>query len=157
VKVEDIAHHLGNQCRYTGATREFYSVAQHSCHVSELVEPRLKIAALLHDASEYVMLDMSRPIKYEPYFGKAFRGAQKRAEAIVETAFNLNWLTSEDHAAIKKADNQMLARERYDLLPRQGVWEILEGIQPPDFTITPWSPKKARRMFMTYYERYTRG
>lgn len=34
VDITDIAHALSNQCRYTGHTRMFYSIAEHSYHVS---------------------------------------------------------------------------------------------------------------------------
>jgi hypothetical protein len=151
VRVEDIAHSLSNLCRYTGHVREFYSVAQHSVYVSLLVPERLAMAGLFHDAQEYVLNDVSRPIKYDPYYGKAIRGAQKRAEAVVLEALGLE-LTQEDHDTIKYADNQMLALERDQLLPPGADWDIIEGIVRPDLTIRPWSPREARRRFMARYE-----
>src|ERR687896_137919 len=53
----DIARALANQCRFGGHSRVFYSVAQHSVIVSELVEQRGgdaedAFAALMHDAGE---------------------------------------------------------------------------------------------------------
>jgi uncharacterized protein len=154
VRVEDIAHSLSNLCRYTGHTREFYSVAQHSVYVSQLVPAYLALAALFHDAQEYVLNDVSRPIKYDPYYGKAIRGAQKRAEAVIQEALHIHWLEQAEHDIIKDADNTMLATERDQLLPEpeRAKWDIVEGIPRADITIRPWSPREARRRFMARYE-----
>jgi len=59
----DIARALGNLCRFGGHCRTFYSVAQHSVIVSELVEQRGGdvedvFAALMHDAVEPLDLEL---------------------------------------------------------------------------------------------------
>lgn len=56
----DISHSLAHLCRFNGHTREFYSVAQHSCIVADLVPEEHKLAALLHDATEAYLGDMTR-------------------------------------------------------------------------------------------------
>lgn len=61
--IEDIAHALSNLCRFGGHTMRFYSVAEHCLRTVELVEPKHKLAALLHDASEAYLIDMPSPIK----------------------------------------------------------------------------------------------
>ena len=67
IKIEDIAHALSNQCRFSGHARSFYSVAQHSAHCAEIAclasNAPLARAMLLHDASEAYLLDMPRPLK----------------------------------------------------------------------------------------------
>lgn len=65
-RTEDIAHQLGMVCRYNGAIRHFYSVAEHSVLVSLLME-ELKLGdpmeGLMHDAHEAYMCDMVSPWK----------------------------------------------------------------------------------------------
>src|SRR5665811_1025646 len=64
ISIEDIAHALTMQCRFGGHLPDFYSVAQHSLNCSYLIDnPKLKLTALLHDASEAYLLDIPRPIK----------------------------------------------------------------------------------------------
>ena len=52
VCVIDIAHMLSMKCRFSGATRDFYSVAQHAILLSHAVPAEFAYAALHHDDSE---------------------------------------------------------------------------------------------------------
>src|ERR1700756_5230806 len=72
VEIGDIAHGLARVARWNGQTRgpEIFSVAQHSLLVEALfaaaeVSPpaQARLAALLHDAPEYVIGDMISPFK----------------------------------------------------------------------------------------------
>ena len=72
VEIEDIAHGLARVARWNGQTHgaHAFSVAQHSVIVEQLVsefypaiDPRWRLAALLHDSSEYVIGDMISPVK----------------------------------------------------------------------------------------------
>ena len=58
----DISHALAHLCRFNGHTREFYSVAQHSCIVAELVPEEHRLAALLHCAPKAYLGYMTRPL-----------------------------------------------------------------------------------------------
>lgn len=66
--LDDITHALSNMGRFTGHTKRFYSVAEHSVLVSSIVstvtkDPRIILQALMHDASEAYLADISSPFK----------------------------------------------------------------------------------------------
>ena len=72
VEIEDIAHGLARVARWNGQTKgeHSFSVAEHSVIVEQLcvkfepkLERRWRLAALLHDAPEYVIGDMISPFK----------------------------------------------------------------------------------------------
>ena len=60
--VDDIAQGLANICRYSGQCNRFYSVAEHSLLVSETAVG-FELEALMHDAAEAFLGDITRPLK----------------------------------------------------------------------------------------------
>src|SRR4051794_27255584 len=85
IEIRDIAHALGNLCRFGGHCRVFYSVAQHSCLVADLVERRGAGVecvhwALLHDASEAYLGDLPHPVKRYSELGALYRAAEGRLQ-----------------------------------------------------------------------------
>ena len=96
IEIEDIAHGLAFVARWNGQTRgDFpYSVAEHSLLVEEIfsrcnpgIGLRWQLAALLHDAPEYVIGDMISPVKAAvgPDYGKL----DERLTAAVHLRFGL--------------------------------------------------------------------
>lgn len=89
----DIAHHLGQLCRFTGACSRFYSVAEHSLLVARLVDEAggtdEEIAlALLHDAAEAYLGDVSRPLKSVGGFSE-YRTLETLAMLVIMDRFGL--------------------------------------------------------------------
>ena len=145
VAIEDIAHALANVCRFAGHVREFYSVAQHSVLVSYRVPREDALAALLHDAAEAYVGDVTRPLKpLLPGSG----GIEVRIMAAILRRFDL---PTEIPPSVHAADLQMLATERRDLLTEATdgePWPCLAGVEPLPELIAPWAPAAAKRMFL---------
>lgn len=156
VAIEDIAHALSNQCRFSGHVRRFYSVAEHSLHVAELcVSTPFELWALLHDASEAYLVDLPRPLKYHGQFGEAYRAIEADVQRTILQAFGIRMLAMPK--PVHRADIVMLATERRDLMPQVGEWALLEGVEPTRLrVVSPMQPAEAERAFLLTFERLTR-
>jgi 5'-deoxynucleotidase YfbR-like HD superfamily hydrolase len=113
VEIEDIAHGLAFVARWNGQTigRYAYSVAEHSLLVEELfglmvpgAEARWRLAALLHDAPEYVIGDMISPVKAA--VGPGYAALDARLQRAVHLRFGLPAeLPGQVKSLIKRADS----------------------------------------------------
>ncbi len=158
IDIEDIAIGLSNKARFNGQIDFFYSVAQHSVHVSDLIRcpmPEVRLTALLHDAAEYVLGDLNTLLK--PLF-PAFRVLESRVQMQIHRHFGLEPETSEFlHKEIKLADNRAVLTEKRDLREktRNDVWAGYEHIRPDTARIMPLSPEVAKRLFLDRFEQFT--
>lgn len=152
IDLADIAHALSNICRFTGHTREFYSVAQHSILVSRILPPELRLAGLLHDASEAYLSDVSSPVKHQPDFEAAYGPAEDRLMNVIATKFGFIW--PPQNPVLKMADEAILRAEARDLMPTTTWWkEDATLIYAPK--IVPLSPKVAKSAFLLEYRSLT--
>ena len=112
IEIEDIAHGLARVARWNGQTKgdHAYSVAEHSVLVESLTaqfEPNLdrhwRLAALLHDASEYVVGDMISPFKAA--LGLDYKEFENRLTRAVHMRFSIPLDVPEKiEKLIKRAD-----------------------------------------------------
>jgi hypothetical protein len=61
--LDDIAHGLAFNCRWNGATKTYFSVAEHCCMMHDEAPNELKALALFHDAEEAYWGDIIKPLK----------------------------------------------------------------------------------------------
>lgn len=96
IEIEDIAHGLAFVARWNGQTiGDFaYSVAEHSLLVETIFSrmnpsapAKWQLAALLHDAPEYVIGDMISPVKAA--VGPGYSALDERLEAAIHIRFGL--------------------------------------------------------------------
>ena len=152
IRITDIAHSLSMLCRYTGHTKQFYSVAQHSVYVSLLVPPPQKLPALLHDSAEAYLGDVSTPLKH--LLPDYARLEYRMWRTIIEK-YGLEEIDV-DYRAIKCADNDMLNVEAKTLMDNVDGWGLPKYTQFK-FTLLSsqiWSPATAETNFLMSFSEY---
>lgn len=112
IEIEDIAHGLARVARWNGQTigDHAYSVAQHSLLVEQImgmIAPQSTraelLAALLHDAPEYVIGDMISPFKAA--IGGDYKEVEHRLQSAIHLRFGLPaFLSDRQTKLIKRAD-----------------------------------------------------
>ncbi len=138
IEISDIAHGLARVARWNGQTHgaHAFSVAQHSLVVETVLgsiesdlEPRWQMAALLHDAPEYVIGDMISPFKRQ--IGDSDRIVEHRLQAAIHLRFSLPpALPVAISKAIKRAD-QIAAYHEATRLAGFGMAEAVKFFGRP--------------------------
>jgi hypothetical protein len=171
IEIEDIAHGLARVARWNGQTHgeHIFSVAQHSVLV-ELVarrqaarrgaalDPRWRLAMLLHDAPEYVVGDMISPFK--AVIGGDYKAVEGRLLAAVSLRFGLpaHWPATLV-ARVKAADRASAFLEAtrlagFDIAEARRFFGTpcpLDSADERDY-LTPWSASEAKARFLARFQ-----
>ena len=149
--IEDIAHALSNICRYNGHCKSYYSVAQHSVLVSQLLSEEYALQGLLHDAHEAFVGDMTTMLKR---LIPEYRVYEDIAAAEVRARFNIPF---ELHESVHEADMVALMTERLNFLPKREDDHLYwpKEFKAVDMIIKPMAPTEAFTYFMDRYEELT--
>jgi 5'-nucleotidase len=155
IDIGDIARALSNLCRFGGNCRHFYSVANHSCLVADLVAERggdveAQLWSLLHDASEAYLVDLPHPLKHRSELGRLYAEVEDGLQAAICEHFGLSF---DPPTLLKPADRALLATERRAVSTEAWHWPELDGVEPLDLEIEPWLPERAHDEFLTRFER----
>jgi 5'-deoxynucleotidase YfbR-like HD superfamily hydrolase len=166
IEIADIAHGLARVARWNGQTRgaHIFSVAQHTLLVEAVLrlrKPRIDLslclAALLHDAPEYVIGDMISPFK--AVLGGDYKAVEKRLLASIHIRFGLPpVLAAEVESQIKAADRGAAYLEATELAGfAEPEAKQLFGDDPglPPATrqdyLTPWTAAKAAKRYLARF------
>ena len=138
VEIEDIAHGLARVARWNGQTlgQHAFSVAQHSLLVDEIARDRnrewpsrWRLAALLHDAPEYVVGDLISPFKTA--IGLDYKAFEQRLLAAIHARFGLPALLPEEVQTEIKACDRIAAFYEATRLAGFGVEEAITFFGTP--------------------------
>lgn len=163
VEIEDIAHGLARVARWNGQTigDESFSVAEHSVLVEELCHrlrpgwpAKWRLAALLHDAPEYVIGDMISPFKAA--LGYDYKSFEHRLESAINLRFGLPAnLPKTVEAHIKRADRASAFLEATQLAgfsdeEAAAIFGRPRGLTP--IKLKPLSPTAAQALFLKRFK-----
>jgi 5'-deoxynucleotidase YfbR-like HD superfamily hydrolase len=163
IEISDIAHGLARVARWNGQTvgEHAFSVAQHSLVVEQIagrlepsLDPRWRMAALLHDAPEYVIGDMISPFKTA--LGLDYKMFEARLEAAIHIRFGLPaHPPNAIKTLIKKADRASAFFEATQLAGFSPTESLsLFGTPPrgPVVDVTPWPTAQAETDYLARFE-----
>jgi hypothetical protein len=153
IVIADIAQALANQCRFGGHCRSFYSVAQHSCLLTDLVaaeggDDTDQLWALLHDAAEAYLVDLPHPLKHRSELGERFRAVEEPLQRVILERFAL---PAQPSPRLKAIDRALLAAEKAALLSPSWEWPELEGVEAVGLDIEPWLSERAARELLARF------
>jgi 5'-deoxynucleotidase YfbR-like HD superfamily hydrolase len=162
IEIEDIAHGLARVARWNGQTvgEHAVSVAQHSVVVEEIcahiqpgLDPRWRLAALLHDAPEYVIGDMISPFKTA--LGLDYHLFEERLETAIHVRFGLPARTPAAIKRLIKQADRACAYFEATQLAGFGHQESLAlfGVPPAGYllAIEPMAPSVAQARYLERY------
>jgi 5'-deoxynucleotidase YfbR-like HD superfamily hydrolase len=168
IEIEDIAHGLARVARWNGQTggAHIFSVAQHSLLVEALARarvPRLdrgrRLAALLHDAPEYVIGDMISPFK--AVIGDAYKVVERRLLTAIHQRFGLPEKSAPElEKLIKVADREAAYLEATRLAGFDAAEARRFFGRPPVFSaaierdyLTPWPAETAEGRYLERFKK----
>lgn len=154
--MEDIAHGLANLCRFGGHTRVFYSVAQHSIMVADIVAakggtPMQELWALMHDSTEAYMIDIPTPLK------ATLSGYEEREDRLMRLiAKGLDFPSHGESTLLPKivkyADRVALVTEARQLTHGTSEWaESYNSVESHPVSIVALPPGDAKPAFLARY------
>jgi 5'-deoxynucleotidase YfbR-like HD superfamily hydrolase len=152
ILIEDIAHALSMLCRFNAQCLKFYSVAEHSVHVSHEIAPELALVGLMHDAAEAYIGDVPSPLKKHL---TQFQVIEERLIAAIAKRYGFAMPEdgSDDARELKRADVQLLVDEKAAIMAQEP--EAWPSNAPPlknSDRIKCWSSEIAKARFMARFE-----
>ncbi len=167
IEIEDIAHGLARVARWNGQTKgaHAFSVAQH-CMLVERIFVQMKdkatkaqrLAALLHDAPEYVIGDLISPFKRA--VGINYKDLENRLMAAIHMRFALQPVLPDALTRlIKKADTAAAYFEAIHLAGFSAAEAKKTFDEPrniPNKRLDPWGPVEAQQRFLKRFSELER-
>lgn len=148
VFIEDIAWSLAHLCRYNGHSSMFYSVAEHSVLVSQVLDGTgYELCGLMHDGTEAYCADVPRPLKA---MLTGYAAIEDGIWRVVAERFGLPAVMPK---AVHVADDSVMLAEKSPLMGDTYKWAC-PGT-PANVTIRGLDPRAAYSLFMDRFRSLT--
>ena len=139
INIVDIAHALSNQCRFGGHLPKFKTVAEHCIETCMRAKKDEKLDALLHDATEYLLFDVPKPIKVRMEW---YVEAEKNLMKVIAKKYGVREIKTEDISLI---DKELMRKEYQDYMIDGGK------------NVEPMSRSLAKKVFLDLFYRFYKG
>ena len=166
IEITDIAHGLARVARWNGQTKgaHAFSVAQHCLLVEQIaseLRPRatrdFRLAALLHDAAEYVVGDLISPFKAA--VGLDYKSLENRLSSAIHLRFGLPPQSSPvDVKLIKRADHYAAYFEAtqlagFGITEARRFFGTPRGVRTPE--LSPLRANDIQKLYLSTFKRLT--
>lgn len=164
IDVKDLAHHLALECRFAGACKFHYSIAQHSYLAAqgaqnERATQKQQLEILLHDAHEAYTKDIHAPYRWA---AQELMGVEDDMYGRIADEFDVLIRSMWDLPSMKTHvchafDMRMLFTERAQIMsPPPGDWVGEDEWIPLDIKIVQWTPTMAEKTWLGEVKRLTK-
>jgi uncharacterized protein len=169
IEIEDIAHGLARVARWNGQTHgdHAFSVAQHCVLVEAIFDhcnasagEAARLAALLHDAPEYVIGDMISPFKAA--LGVDYKAFEHRLMAAIHLRFGLpTKISTETEKLIKEADKMAAYLEAtqlagFSIAESEKFFGRPKGLSAAFQNLSPLAPPQAAAQYLEIFKKLVR-
>jgi len=151
VCIHDIAVHLSKICRFIGACKNHYSVAQHSVILSKVVPEGYELTALLHDAAEAYTGDIARPVKNKcPEIKKYEKDTLPKIFKALDVNYDPKLMEF-----VTWADDRLLITEKKQIMPDKHYYGEIEKEKPFKVDVSPVTHYEAKWDFLKRWTELT--
>ena len=149
VHLLDIARAIAMKVRYTGHVTQFYSVAQHSVFVADILDrlgedPEVQLLGLMHDTTEAYLPDVASTIKGHIV---GFHALEAGVWAAIAERFDLAPVLPK---IVKAADAEAYRFERVAVAPRP-PWMTPIPCELDHEPLEEWLPREAEDLWLLEY------
>ena len=154
--IQNIAKPLAKLCRFNGQTPGWnhYSIAEHAINVSKLVPKKYRFCALMHDAAEAFLGDVTTPLKRNL---PQYKTIEMKWDDFIAQSYGYQYPFPPE---VKKADYEMCVLEYHTFF--KDVWKFnpevdtdlictSTPINPALIKFEYWPPRLAYEAFMERY------
>ena len=160
VNFDDVATSLSRQCRYNGHCSNFYSIAEHSIHCTDMAKldgcnKYIQLLTLIHDAHEAFIGDIVRPIKV--VLGEQIKLIEERIDEVLYVKLGIKPPSNKIRQIVKSYDDSLLTTEASTMMASGGKdWYLSK---PVDHRVIFhfWQPAEAKEQFILRFSALRTG